>query len=81
MNEQCQEFKTPFVPHPTLFPNVSENHMAAKPVGPHMAAPQYAYRSDSIKRASNEQIENPFGEDTDVMLSEAQNSPFINLQQ
>ena len=55
--------------------------MAAKPVGPHMAAPQYAYRSDSIKRASNEQIENPFGEDTDVMLSEAQNSPFINLQQ
>lgn len=79
MEEQRQQSQQTFVPLPNQFPSVADNHIAAKPVGPHMAAPQFAYRSNSINRKALEEEENPFGED-DIGQSEAQNSPFVNLQ-
>jgi hypothetical protein len=82
LDKQIQDQDKPFVPIPNYFPNVADNIVASKPVGPHLAAPQYAYRSGSIRRvSSHDKAENPFGEDNDVVLTEAQNSPFVNFQQ
>lgn len=69
---------TPFIPRPDAFSYpVSDNHMAAKPVGPHMAAPQFGYSKSLNKRS----VMNPFGEDQNGgEISEAQNSPHFNLQ-
>lgn len=80
LEQQKQQSNQPFVPLPNNFPSVAENHIAAKPVGPHMAAPQFTYRSNSLMKKSQEKEDNPFGEDAEVTITDAQNSPFINLQ-
>jgi hypothetical protein len=70
--------ETPFIPRPDAFKfSTSENTMAAKPVGPHMTAPQFTYSKSLGKKPE----EDPFGEDSiSPFTSEAQNSPHFNLQ-
>ena len=69
--------EVPFIPRPNAFAfSASDNSIAAKPVGPHMAAPQFSYSKSINSRSSD----NPFGEDVPLTTSEAQNSPHFNLQ-
>jgi len=69
--------ETPFIPRPNSFAlSASDNSIAAKPVGPHMTAPQFAYSKSINSRPED----NPFGEDVTMTTSEAQNSPHFNLQ-
>ena len=70
--------ETPFIPRPNAFTfSASDNSIAAKPVGPHMSAPQFSY-SKSIN--SRPEDNNPFDEDLTLTTHEAQNSPHFNLQ-
>jgi hypothetical protein len=77
MNESNRGEEMPFIPRPDAFPHpVSDNYMAAKPVGPYVAAPQFAY-SRSVNKKSEI---NPFEDVNTAETSEAQNSPHFNLQ-
>lgn len=70
--------ETPFIPRPNAFAfSASDNTIAAKPVGPHMAAPQFSYSKSINSRPDG----NPFDEeDITLTKSGAQNSPHFNLQ-
>lgn len=65
----------PFIPRPKECSFSSSDHnISAKPVGPHMSAPQFSY----TKPATSQSEENPF--EVTSFTREAQNSPHFNLQ-
>lgn len=69
----------PFLPIPNQFKIPIDNEMSAKPVGPHMTAPHFGYNRPAHHK-SFDASENPFEETQISSISEAQNSPYFNLQ-